>query len=392
MAGPETLLSTALRKRVIDHILRYDLFRHRTLDREFSRAIKRGPQRTGSDRTARAISDILFYLCKAHYEEHVPSISDIYLSAGLSKGTVIAHIQTLQRLGIVEKTASPRDRRRVRVSFTDPYQAILSAFVDQCYEEFGDHIAPDNSDGYRFRAEQAEQASRSKTAFLANLSHDIRVQLNIIIGFAEIIETETFGPIEPVEYRDYFGNIREAALHLHGVVNDVIDLSQIELSGSLPVDNSVVDLAEVLEGCIKLVHNSAKGRGLRLRSRIDTTLPDLFIDPRRLRQIVFNLLSNAIKFTPEGGAVTLGAAPARNGGIEIRVSDTGRGIAPTELAAMMEPFRREAAASEVSANGGGLGLSISKALTELMDGELSLGSKPGKGTTARVWFPASRLR
>ena len=172
------------------------------------------------------------------------------------------------------------------------------------------------------------------------------------------------------------------------LINDVLDLSKIE-SGRVELIEEVLDMTSLVRDCVRLLDDRAREAGVTWREVIAPDLPSLKADARGVRQILLNLLTNALKFTGAGGTVTLEAA-ATDGGFA--VADTGSGIPETELAHIFEPFRnRSSALVSLTKEGTGLGLSICKRLVEMHGGTIELESRIGRGTTATVRFPASRV-
>ena len=244
-----------------------------------------------------------------------------------------------------------------------------------------------SSDLARARAE-AEAASRAKSEFLANMSHELRTPLSAIIGFAEVIERETFGPTAP-RYREYASDIHGSGRHLLQVINDVLDLSKVE-AGQMLLHETRLDPALVMQGCVRLLKPRAAKSNVRIYTAFDTNLPVLLADEARLRQIGLNLLSNAIKFTKAGGRVSVSTALDREGGITIAVTDTGIGMSADEIAIALEPFQQVMSSQSRTNEGTGLGLPLTKTLIELHGGRLDIASAPGRGTTVTVSFPPSR--
>jgi PAS domain S-box-containing protein len=234
---------------------------------------------------------------------------------------------------------------------------------------------------------EAELTSRVKADFLANVSHELRTPLNAIIGFSEVISDQTFGPVGVEKYLEYAHDIHESADHLLAVVNDILDLSRIE-AGQAALVLEDVDVAELVDSCLRLIHGRAAEARLQLRRQVDATLPKLRVDPLKIKQILINLLSNAIKFTRSGGTVTIRVAPIPDGGVSLAVSDTGIGIAKQDMAKAIESYGRIEGDGDQRVEGTGLGLPLAKALAELHGGELVIESSAGKGTTVEVRLPA----
>jgi signal transduction histidine kinase len=237
--------------------------------------------------------------------------------------------------------------------------------------------------------EEAELASRTKTEFLANMSHELRTPLNAVIGFAEIMQGEVFGPLGDARYGEYAADIRDSGQHLLNLINDLLDVSKIEF-GKVELTEETVDLASVIDSCMRLMRDRADKAGLDLTAHTPPDLPYLHADSRRLKQVLLNLMSNAVKFTPACGTVTVRVAP-KDGGLAITVNDTGIGIAPQDLAKALQPFGQIDSRMTRKYQGTGLGLPLTKSMVELHGGTLHLESAVGRGTAATVWLPPSRL-
>ncbi len=232
----------------------------------------------------------------------------------------------------------------------------------------------------------AEVANRSKSEFLANMSHELRTPLNAIIGFSEVIEGETFGPIGNAKYSEYIHDIKDSGKHLLELINDILDLSKIE-AGKLEMNEEGVDISSIVGSCMTLVKERAQRGGVALEQHVPTDLPLLRADDCKLKQILLNLLTNAIKFTPAGGRVTLEVTTVTDGWISISVADTGIGIAPNDIAKAMEAFSQIDGTLSRQHQGTGLGLPLTKQLVELHGGTLALESEVGVGTTVTVHLP-----
>ncbi|MFQ5954485.1 MAG: sensor histidine kinase [Kiloniellales bacterium] len=238
----------------------------------------------------------------------------------------------------------------------------------------------------------AECANQAKSTFLANMSHELRTPLNAIIGFSDMIIKELRASGQTgSKHLEYTQDISNSGKHLLGVITDILDLAKIE-AGQLVLREEVVDIEPAIRYCLKLIGENARANGLELRHRVPRDLPGVWGDELKLKQIVINLLSNAVKFTPAGGTVSLSAMVVADGGMTIRVSDTGIGIAPKDVSTVMMPFQQVDGTASRSYEGIGLGLPLSKALIELHDGSLELESEVGVGTTVTVWLPPERVR
>jgi signal transduction histidine kinase len=237
--------------------------------------------------------------------------------------------------------------------------------------------------------EAAEAANVAKSEFLANVSHELRTPLNAVIGFSEIMRDALMGPIDN-RYREYAQDIHESGQHLLRLIGDVLDLSKID-AGHLDLHDEPVDLGQVLASCQRLLGERARNVGIALEIDRARDLPVIMGDPVRLKQIVLNLMSNAVKFTPEGGRVSVRAAPDADGGVVITVTDTGIGMSTAEIDVALEPFRQVDNPMSRRYEGTGLGLPLAKQLTELHGGVLEILSHPGVGTTVRVHLPRSRV-
>jgi signal transduction histidine kinase len=238
---------------------------------------------------------------------------------------------------------------------------------------------------------RAEEANRAKTEFLANMSHELRTPLNAIIGFSEVIEHEILGKAASnPKYVGYARDINNAGCHLLSVINDILDIAKIEV-GRLELEEEVFDLENSLDSCIKMLTEHAAKSGVTLTRASPVPLPNFRGDEMKFKQIIINLLSNAIKFTPKSGQVSLETIVEEDGALRVAVIDTGIGIAPEDLPKVMAPFTQVESAHSRKYDGTGLGLPISRALTELHGGKFSLTSELDSGTTVTTRFPASRL-
>lgn len=238
--------------------------------------------------------------------------------------------------------------------------------------------------------EQAESANLAKSDFLANMSHELRTPLNAIIGFSQVMQDQTFGPLGDARYGEYLSDIQGSASHLLALINDVLDVSAIEV-GRMELDIQPVGLADAADAAIMFVAPQAGKAGVRLEHGLAGSDVIILADSRRLTQVLANLLSNAIKFTSDGGTVILSASREDDGGVKIRVSDNGIGMSAEEVTRAQERFGQVETALNRSHEGTGLGLPLSRDLVESHGGKMVIESTPGQGTTVTVRFPADKV-
>jgi PAS domain S-box-containing protein len=236
---------------------------------------------------------------------------------------------------------------------------------------------------------EAEKASSAKTDFLAKVSHEIRTPLNAIIGFAEVMADERFGPIGNERYRQYLNDIRTSGELVISLVNDLLDLSKIE-AGKLELTFASVTLNALVQQCVAIMQPQANRERIIIRTSLLPTLPPVVADERSIRQIVLNLLSNSIKFTGAGGQVIVSTALTDQGQAVMRVRDTGVGMNEKEIETALEPFR-QVAASGRAGSGTGLGLPLTKALAEANRASFTIKSAIDSGTLVEVAFPPTRV-
>ena len=235
---------------------------------------------------------------------------------------------------------------------------------------------------------EAEEANKAKSQFLANMSHELRTPLNAIIGFSEVILDGTIGTIENPKIRDYLEDLHECGRHLLALINDILDLSKAE-AGRLEVEWQSVNTAKVLEESIRFMSDTARRQRIKLVSEVEEDLPHIWSNTRRLRQILLNLLSNAIKFTREDGRVMTPTRLDATGDVLLTVTDTGIGMTQQELGQAFRPFEQIESSLSRRYQGTGLGLSLTQRLVELLSGQMTVESEPGKGARVTVRFTTS---
>lgn len=232
----------------------------------------------------------------------------------------------------------------------------------------------------------AEKANRAKSMFLANMSHELRTPLNAVIGFAELMHTEIYGPLGDAHYGEYTGMIHDAGRHLLDLINDILDMSKIE-AGKYDIHRETIAMGPLLQDCAELMHERAEAAHVSLC--VETEPAVAFADRKAVKQILFNLISNAIKFTPAGGKVVARCAAA-GGSVILCVSDTGIGIPADQIAQLGNPFVQLRSHAGTSQIGTGLGLALVRSLAELHQGSLQIDSVEGVGTTVTVRISAAR--
>lgn len=238
--------------------------------------------------------------------------------------------------------------------------------------------------------QEAVMANETKTMFLANMSHELRTPLNAIIGFSEILNTELFGPAGNSQYKEYAGDIYHSGKHLLNLVNDLLDVSQIEV-GQMKLREQNCDIHELIKICLTQVEAQAKKSGVNLMYNTDLELPEIYADDRKLRQVLINLLSNAIKFTPVDGRVSVHICTTRDKEVRITVMDTGIGIEKEDIPRVLQKFGQVDNGLQRKYEGVGLGLPLAKSLIELHGGALWIKSRSGKGTAVSITLPANRI-
>jgi two-component system cell cycle sensor histidine kinase PleC len=234
---------------------------------------------------------------------------------------------------------------------------------------------------------KAEAASRAKTNFLAHLSHDIRTPLNHIIGFAELMRHETYGPLGDVRYADYVQSIKTSGEHLLNSFATILDLAELE-GGQKALRTDPVPVDDLLDSIVQRFRGQAARAGLTFVLG-EATGAVLHGDRLGLARMLANVVDNAIRFTPGGGRVTLAAFAARDG-VVIEVTDTGLGMSEERLESLSQPFALGDATFTREGVGPGLGISISRAIAELSGGHMAIDSSPSLGTTVAISLPINQ--
>ena len=228
--------------------------------------------------------------------------------------------------------------------------------------------------------DEAIRANHAKNQFLANVSHELRIPLQSVLGYANLL-TDT--PLDQ-EQREYVNTLLNASESLSSIINDLLDISSME-AGKLELEAIPFDLRETLNDLIHMLGSRAREKGLALEVRVDENLPwALTGDPVRIRQVLLNLLSNAIKFTDSGHVlISIEILGRKEGKVRLRlaVEDTGVGINPEDIPLVYEPYVQLGQRFQRQLPGAGLGLTICRQLVDLMGGSMDLESRPGEGST-----------
>jgi len=247
-------------------------------------------------------------------------------------------------------------------------------------------IALENARAYaleRKAAERLRELDRSKRRFLANMSHELRTPLTNIIGFTRLLLKGIDGPLSP-QQREDLEIVYHNSQHLLGLINDLLDISQIE-AGLMELQFREVDLAELIHSVMSTANALVRGKKVTLREEIAPDLPTVQADPARIRQVLLRLLANAAKFTDQG-SITVRARPF-DGQVLISISDTGPGIPPEDQERIFERFEQGTVNNGRRPNGAGLGLALSKEFVEMHGGRIWVESEVGKGATFAFSLP-----
>jgi len=323
-------------------------------------------------------------------QEHVTGESVLMLLAPQSHPETTASLERLSRSGEAPEAGPPLDvvgRERRGASLTLQLTLIRIGLPE------APHYCALFRDMRRVREEErrlaaardaALAASAAKTDFLAQVSHEIRTPLHAILGFAEVMMEERFGPIGNDRYRDYLKDIHASGNHVMSLADDLLDLSKIE-SGKLDLAFAPVDANSLIRECVSLMQPQAARERIIMRLSLFDRLPRVMVDERSLKQIMLNLMSNAVKFNEPGGQVIVSTAVDAAGQAIIRVRDTGMGMSESEVGRALEPFGQIGRAGRKG--GVGLGLPLTKALVEANGAEFSIKSRREHGTLIEIAFP-----
>ena len=243
------------------------------------------------------------------------------------------------------------------------------------------------NDKLEIALKKAEDASLAKTRFLNNMSHDIRTPMNVILGYAQLMEDELKGKDMP-ETSEHLEKLKQSGNLLLSIINNVLDMAKIE-SGKMEINENYGRLGAIRQSLFEIFEDEAKKKNLALHYTINVEHEHILTDTTKVKEIFVNILGNAIKYTPPGGSVIMSVdeLPCNEPGYIIvrnRVSDTGIGMSEDYLTEIFEAFTREQNTTKSKIAGTGLGMSIVKKYVDLLGGTIEVESEPGKGSTFTV--------
>jgi signal transduction histidine kinase len=253
------------------------------------------------------------------------------------------------------------------------------------YTDVTDTVRVENA--LREKNAALEAAEQLKLDFLANVSYQLRTPLNAIMGFNEILDQEFFGPLNDKQ-KEYTRDTHKASERLLELINDILDLATLE-AGYMTLQREDISIYNMMENITELVNDWARKKDIEVHMTCAKNIGKISADEKRLKQALFNVIRNAINFTPDGGEINMTVKKLKEG-LEINVQDTGVGIQEKDRMRIFEPFERAQSGSleaGLSRSGAGLGLSLVKNIMALHGGTVDLTSKPGSGTTVRLFIP-----
>lgn len=321
---------------VIDYVLRYELYRHRDLSERLSTALNVDQEPHAFNRST---WDILFYLIQCHLEGMDPSVSDIYLSVSISKGTAISGLAELERRGGVRKVSDSDDKRRRLITISSPISDVVHEFVAECKDKLAltgsaPHHPQDDS------SVDEPVSGDPLINLLHELSHEVRTPLTAIIGFSEMIADEALGPVQPVGYAEYARDIGKAASHLLNSLNERVDSALAEHGIAISLGPLMpIDLEAIVDAACRVENAAASRRGVELRRKWGAKNSLILADTDRLAQAIRKLIEGIISKTPRGQTVDIETSILTDGStpyVSVRIVST---LSTTPLDPTMQKLR-----------------------------------------------------
>jgi signal transduction histidine kinase len=278
------------------------------------------------------------------------------------------------------------EEQRRRIAEVESLNADLERKVAERTRELQEALERIEEANKRLRDtnQRLVEANRAKTEFLANVSHELRTPLNGILGFSDLLTDDGFGDLSP-QQREFVDDIRDSGEHLLELINDILDLSKIEV-GKMTVDLSEVDVSGTVVDAVGMMRSLAAKKRITLSLDVDAAIETASLDRRLFRQILVNLLSNAVKFTPEDGQVSV-RATREDRTLIVAVADTGIGIPGEDHARIFQEFYQVDGSYSRKYQGTGLGLALVERMMKLHEGTVTVTSEPGAGSTFTCTFP-----
>lgn len=321
--------------------------------------------------------------------ENYPYIEMVICTAysDYSWDEIVQNLGSSDKLLFMKKPFDATALKQTALTLTTKWNLQQQAikYTDKLEKEVEERTSELNKlvDDFKKMKEKAEKASSAKSAFLANMSHEIRTPMNGVMGMNDLLlETNLTD-----EQRELSTMVKKSAKSLLRVINDILDLSKIE-AGKMRLESLTFDIRETIHEVLQILSFSSNDKGLTINKTIDHSIPDYVMgDPVRIRQVLMNFGGNAIKFTEKGSVsfdVKLIESHDDSCTLKFSVTDTGPGVSKEKQKDIFDTFTQGDASTTRKYGGTGLGLSICKQLVDLMEGEVGMDSKPGKGST--FWF------